>query len=102
MKTNLAKDTVFEPGFETDTAARAAALPKDISLIGHVQVSMAAQVGTVTMSVERLFSLAAGDVVKMNELLEAPLTLMLNGKPVARGELLAVDDHFGIRILEVA
>ncbi|MFZ2752582.1 MAG: FliM/FliN family flagellar motor switch protein [Lysobacteraceae bacterium] len=102
MKTNLAKDTAFEPGFDTDVATRAAALPKDISLIGHVQVSMAAQVGTVTMSVERLFSLAAGDVVKMNELLEAPLTLMLNGKPVARGELLAVDDHFGIRILEVA
>jgi flagellar motor switch protein FliN len=102
MKTNLAKDAAFEPAFEADAAARTAALPKDISLIGHVQVSMAAQVGTVTMSVERLFSLAAGDVVKMNELLEAPLTLMLNGKPVARGELLAVDDHFGIRILEVA
>jgi flagellar motor switch protein FliN len=102
MKTNLAKDAAFEPGFESEMAARAASLPKDISLIGHVQVSMAAQVGTVTMSVERLFSLAAGDVVKMNELLEAPLTLMLNGRPVARGELLAVDDHFGIRILEVA
>lgn len=103
MKTNLAKDGALEPAFETDaTAARASALPKDISLIGHVQVSMAAQVGTVTMSIERLFSLAAGDVVKMNELLEAPLTLLLNGKPVARGELLAVDDHFGIRILEVA
>jgi flagellar motor switch protein FliN len=102
MKTNLAKDAAFEPGFESEMATRAASLPKDISLIGHVQVSMAAQVGTVTMSVERLFSLAAGDVVKMNELLEAPLTLMLNGRPVARGELLAVDDHFGIRILEVA
>lgn len=104
MKTNLAKDAAFDPAFDADAdaTARAAALPKDISLIGHVQVSMAAQVGTVTMSVERLFSLAAGDVVKMNELLEAPLTLMLNGKPVARGELLAVDDHFGIRILEVA
>ncbi len=99
MKTNLAK----EPAFEAEAAATAqASTPKDISMIGHVQVSLAAQVGTVTMSVERLFSLAAGDVVKMNELLEAPLTLLLNGKPVARGELLAVDDHFGIRILDVA
>lgn len=102
MKTNLAKDGVLESAYDAQSPAPAAALPKDISIIGHVQVSMTAQVGTVTMSVERLFSLAAGDVVKMNELLEAPLTLMLNGKPVARGELLAVDDHFGIRILEVA
>jgi flagellar motor switch protein FliN/FliY len=99
MKSNLAKDPAFDAGDETQAAP---ALSKDISLIGHVQVSMTAQVGTVTMSVEKLFSLAAGDVVAMNELLEAPLTLMLNGKPVARGELLAVDDHFGIRILEVA
>lgn len=100
MKTNLAKDIAVETA--ADPVARAASLPKDIGLIGHVQVSMTAQVGTVTMSVERLFSLVAGDVVRMNELLEAPLTLMLDGKPVARGELLAVDDHFGIRIVEVA
>lgn len=99
MKSNLAKDPAFDAGSETQAAS---ALSKDISLIGHVQVSMTAQVGTVTMSVEKLFSLAAGDVVAMNELLEAPLTLMLNGKPVARGELLAVDDHFGIRILDIA
>ncbi|MDQ3286720.1 MAG: FliM/FliN family flagellar motor switch protein [Pseudomonadota bacterium] len=74
---------------------------QDISMIGHVQVSLAAQVGTLTMSIEQLFGLRAGDVVSMNELLEAPLTLMLNGRAVARGELLAVDDVFGVRILEV-
>lgn len=74
----------------------------DISLVGHVQVSLTAQVGTVSMSIEQLFGLKSGDVVSMNELLEAPLTLMLNGRAVARGELLAVDDHFGVRILELA
>lgn len=74
---------------------------QDISMIGHVQVSLAAQVGTVTMSIDKLFGLKSGDVVSMNELLEAPLTLMLNGRAVARGELLAVDDHFGVRILEL-
>lgn len=74
----------------------------DIGLVGHVQVSLTAQVGTVSMSIEQLFGLKSGDVVSMNELLEAPLTLMLNGRAVARGELLAVDDHFGVRILELA
>jgi flagellar motor switch protein FliN/FliY len=99
MKTNFAKDQTVDAAAAADDRP---ALSRDIGLIGHVQVAMTAQVGTVTMSVEKLFSLAAGDVVKMNELLEAPLTLMLDGKPVARGELLAVDDHFGVRIVEVA
>lgn len=83
-------------------AAQASSPVQDISLIGHVQVQLAAQVGTATMSVERLFALKAGDIVGMNEALEAPVTLMLNGRAVARGELLAVDDHFGVRILELA
>lgn len=87
----------------TPVAIETASMPaQDISLIGHVQVSLTAQVGTVTMSVERLFALKAGDIVGMNEALEAPITLMLNGRAVARGELLAVDDHFGVRILELA
>ena len=75
---------------------------QDMSLIGHVQVSLAAQVGTVSLSVERLFALKAGEVISMNELLDAPVTLMLNGRAVARAELLAVEDHFGVRILELA
>lgn len=100
MKGNLALDVHSDeiPANATGDAVAA----KDISLIGHVQVSLAAQVGTVTMSVERLFGLKAGDVVSMNELLEAPLTLLLNGRAVATAELLAVDDHFGVRILELA
>jgi flagellar motor switch protein FliN/FliY len=83
---------------DNDTTAR----PSDMKLIGHVQVALSAQVGTLTLSVQDLFALKAGDVVAMDDLLEAPLTLLLNGRPVARGELLAVDDHFGVRILEVA
>ncbi|HEY1140844.1 MAG TPA: FliM/FliN family flagellar motor switch protein [Lysobacter sp.] len=76
--------------------------PAQIALIGHVQVSLSAQIGTAEISVERLFGLKAGDEVVLNELLEAPVTLMLNGRPVARAELVAIDDHFGVRIVDIA
>lgn len=98
MKGNLLRDVTPN---ERDASGETMS-STDISLIGHVQVSLAAQVGTVTMSIDRLFGLKEGEVVSMNELLEAPMTLMLNGRAVARGELLAVDDHFGVRILELA
>ena len=99
MKSNAMREVV--PAVEAPVVASETART-DISLIGHVEVALAAQVGTVSMSIDQLFGLKAGDVVSMNELLEAPLTLMLNGRAVARGELLAVDDHFGVRILELA
>jgi flagellar motor switch protein FliN/FliY len=96
MKTTAARDLARNP-VDSNPAVSA-----DISLVGHVEVSLTAQVGTISMPIERLFGLKHGDVVSMNELLDAPLTLMLNGRAVARGELLAVDDHFGVRILELA
>jgi flagellar motor switch protein FliN/FliY len=100
MKTTAIRGLATQDGVlageSTDTPRQ------DISLIGHVEVSLAAQVGTVSLSVERLFALQAGEVICMNELLDAPVTLMLNGRPVARAELLAVEDHFGVRILELA
>jgi flagellar motor switch protein FliN len=97
MKSNAVRDVALTEGHSADAASR-----QDISLIGHVQVALSAQVGTVSLSIEKLFGLKTGDVVSMNEVLEAPVTLLLNGRPVARGELLAVDDHFGVRILELA
>lgn len=95
MKSNAVREVSMEDGLVQAPSG-------DIGLVGHVQVSLAAQVGTISMSIDQLFGLKNGDVVSMNELLEAPLTLMLNGRAVARGELLAVDDHFGVRILELA
>lgn len=96
MKSNAFKEP--EANVESNTPRQSS----EIDMIGHVQVSLEARIGTVTMTVERLFGLKGGEVVEMNEILDAPMTLLLNGKPVARGELLAVDDHFGVRILDVA
>jgi flagellar motor switch protein FliN/FliY len=78
----------------------AALVAKDMNLVGHVPVALTVLVGTVSMSIEELFALKQGQVLPMNESLDAPVTLQLNGKAVARGELVAVDDCFGIRITE--
>lgn len=74
---------------------------KDMSLIGHVPVTLTALVGSVSISIDKLFALKKGEVLEMNESLDMPITLQLNGKSVARGELVAVEDNFGIRITEL-
>ena len=77
-------------------------LGKDMGLVGHVPVQLTAVVGSVALSIEQLFALKKGEVLTMAESLDAPITLHLNGKAVARGELVAVEDHFGIRITELS
>jgi flagellar motor switch protein FliN/FliY len=77
-------------------------LSKDMSLVGHVSVTLTALVGTVSLSIEQLFAMKKGEVLPMNESFDTPVTLLLNGKAVARGELVAVEDNFGIRITELS
>jgi flagellar motor switch protein FliN/FliY len=75
---------------------------KDVSLVGHVKVSLVAEIGRAELTVEELFALKKGDNVKLEEGSEAIVTLLLNGKAVAQGELVCVDDKLGIRITELA
>lgn len=86
-----------QPSVAQDTSAAI-----DLSMVGHVQVELAVQVGTIALSLEKLLALREGEVLSMQEALDAPVTLLLNGKPVARGELMAVEDQLGVRILELA
>lgn len=100
MKSNAVRET--DVVHDAPGQASVTMIKQDISLIGHVQVSLTAQIGTLSLSVDKLFGLAKGDLLELNELLEEPVTLLLDGKPVARGELLGIDDHFAIRILELS
>jgi flagellar motor switch protein FliN/FliY len=75
---------------------------KDMSMVGHVPVTLTALIGSVSINIEQLFALKKGEVLAMNESLDAPVTLLLNDKPVARGELIAVEENFGIRITELS
>ena len=90
------------PQAEAGAATGPALLSQDLRLVGHVPVRLSAVVGSLSISIERLFTLKKGDVLPMEEALGVPITLMLNDRPIARGELMAVEDHFGVRITELA
>lgn len=74
---------------------------RDFSLIRDVSVEMSAVIGHARLSVDALFALKSGEVLKLEQGLDEPMTFYLAGKPVARGNLVAVDDHFGIQVTEV-
>lgn len=74
---------------------------RDLSLVGHVPVRLDALIGSCEMPVAQLMALSAGDVVSLLAGLDEPITLRLNDKPIARGELVAVGEQFGVRITEV-
>jgi len=73
----------------------------DQKVIAGVEVILEARLGSATMTVSELMSLKAGDCVPLDAALNRDVELRLNGVAVARGELVAVGDKFGVRLLEI-
>lgn len=74
----------------------------DAAVFSGVSVNLDARLGSVTMTVQELLALRAGQVVALDAQLNDLVELSLNGAPVGRGEIVAVNDSFGVRIVEIA
>jgi flagellar motor switch protein FliN/FliY len=77
-------------------------LSLDSAVFGEVKVSLRARLGEVTLTIHELLALKAGSILKLELKLNDPIELRLNDSLVARGEIVAVDDNFGVRIIEIA
>lgn len=76
-------------------------LKRDLSLLGHVNVPLQVVLGTTALTIDKLFDLKAGETVTLDVGLDEPVALRLDGKTIASGHLVAVGDHFGLRITEI-
>lgn len=84
-----------------DRVDPAIAAPKSRTFIDRIDVTVEAVLGGATLTVGALNALTADSVVKLDAALGALVDLRLNGAVVARGELVAVGDRFGVRIAEI-
>jgi flagellar motor switch protein FliN/FliY len=73
----------------------------NLKLILDVAVTLALEVGRVKMSVRDLLQLAPGAVVELDRLAGEPLDVLVNGVRIARGEVVVVNEKFGIRLTDV-
>jgi flagellar motor switch protein FliN len=82
-------------------AAGAAGQEMNLNLILDVAVTLALEVGRARMPVRELLQLAPGAVVELDRLAGEPLDVLVNGIRIARGEVVVVNEKFGIRLTEV-
>lgn len=72
------------------------------ALLDSVKVGLGVVVGEAETTLGELMALKEGAVLKTGRQVDLPVDVVINGNVVARGQLVAVDDHFGVRITEVA
>jgi flagellar motor switch protein FliN/FliY len=73
----------------------------NLDLIMDVRLMLTLEVGRTRISVRNLLALTQGSVVELDKLAGEPLDVLVNGTLVAHGEVVVVNDKFGIRLLDV-
>ncbi len=73
----------------------------DLSMLSDVHLGMTVELGRTKMYVEDVLGLESGAVVELDKAAGDPVDILVNGRPVARGEVLILDDTFCIRISEI-
>jgi flagellar motor switch protein FliN/FliY len=89
----------FEPPpFEKAPKAEA---PKGIDLLSDVNLNVKIELGRTRMVVEDVLKLSEGAVIELDKLAGDPVDVYVNDRPVARGEVLVLNDNFCVRISEI-
>lgn len=73
----------------------------DVNAILDVPVTMSLEVGRARLTIGELLQLGPGSIVELDRAAGEPLDVLLNGRLVARGEVVVTDDKFGIRLLDI-
>ena len=75
--------------------------PPNLDVLLDVSMKLSVELGSCLLSMRDVLQLSVGSVVQLDKAAEAPVDLYVNQKLVARGEVVVVEDRFGIKITEM-
>src|SRR5271168_5099646 len=84
----------------TDMSATAE-LPNNLNIVLDVPVSLAIELGGCQLPMRAVLQLTIGSVIQLDKAADAPVELSINGKLIARGEVVVIEERFGVKITEV-
>jgi flagellar motor switch protein FliN len=88
----------FDDAYDSHDSHALAAM----SVLNDVELVVTAELGRTTMAVRDLLGLSPGMVVEIDRVAGSPIDLLVNGRRIAAGEVVVIDEEFGIRITDIA
>lgn len=75
--------------------------PENIGLIMDVPLEVTVELGRTKKSIKEILDFAPGTIVELNKIAGEPIDVLVNGKYVAKGEVVVIEESFGIKITEI-
>jgi len=77
------------------------AIPENIELIKDVPLEVTVELGRTKKSISEILDFAPGTIIELDKIAGEPIDVLVNGKFVARGEVVVIEESFGIRVTEI-
>ncbi|WP_425583112.1 flagellar motor switch protein FliN [Zobellella aerophila] len=74
---------------------------RDLDMILDIPVKLTVELGRTRITIKQLLELAQGSVIELDGLAGEPMDILINGYLIAQGEVVVMDDKYGIRITEI-
>lgn len=73
----------------------------DLRRLSDVPIDLTVEIGRTRLTVGETLELRQGSILTLNRMAGEPVDLLVNGTPIARGEVVVIDEQFGVRITDV-
>ena len=93
--------TVSAPVFQKFAPTTAGGAQNDIDMILDIPVLLTVELGRTRIPIKHILQLAQGSVVELDGLAGEPMDVLINGCLIAQGEVVVVNDEFGIRLTDI-
>jgi flagellar motor switch protein FliN/FliY len=100
---NVPSEMALEPLTDAAVPAAPQGSPElaGLDIVLDVPVELAVEIGRTEMTIGETLDLGPGSIVVLNRMTGEPVDLLVNGRRIARGEVVAIDEQFGLRITMV-
>ncbi len=94
-------DQVAPAAFANFAAGAAPAAANDFNMILDIPVQLTVELGRTRIPIKHILQLAQGSVVELDALAGEPMDVLVNGYLIAQGEVVVVNEKFGIRLTDI-
>jgi len=94
-------DGELPDGSTGETSGAQSGANVNLELLLDVDLPVSVAFGTTEMTLKDVLNLGTGSVIELNKSVNDPVSIIVNQKPIARGEVVMVDGKYGVRVLEV-
>jgi flagellar motor switch protein FliN/FliY len=89
------------PNFNNAAGANAGSVMSELDMILDIPVHLTVELGRTRIAIKNLLQLAHGSVVELDAMAGEPMDVLVNGTLIAQGEVVVVNDKFGIRLTDI-